>query len=119
MPAGGLSRSASFAQSRHESHPFIAIWETTQSCDLVCLHCRACAKPERSPRELSTEEGKHLLDRLHAGGVTLAVLTGGDPAKRPDLVELIAHGRKLGLVMGLTPSATPLVTEELIESLAE
>jgi radical SAM protein with 4Fe4S-binding SPASM domain len=47
------------------------------------------------------------------------VLTGGDPAKRPDLVELVAYGKSLGLVMALTPSATPLVTPELLRGLAE
>lgn len=45
------------------------------------------------------------------------VLTGGDPAKRPDLLELVAHGSASGLHMGLTPSATPLVTHDLIRAL--
>ena len=36
--------------------PFVAIWETTQSCDLACRHCRAEAIDWRDPRELSTEE---------------------------------------------------------------
>src|SRR6187431_269068 len=94
--------------------PFIAIWETTQACDLACKHCRACARPERDSRELSTAEGKALLGRLAAARVPLVVLTGGDPAKRPDLVELVRHGCALGLNLGLTPSATPLVTRELI-----
>jgi radical SAM protein len=103
---------------KHDDHPFIAIWETTQSCDLVCKHCRACARPERDPRELDTTEAKRLLESFARGGVPLVVLTGGDPAKRPDLVELVAHGKSLGLMMGLTPSATPLVTPELVSELA-
>lgn len=103
---------------RHDDHPFITIWETTQSCDLACQHCRASARPERDPEELSTAEGKALLDALAAGGVPLVILTGGDPAKRPDLVDLVAHGSALGLHMGLTPSATPLVTPDLIADLA-
>ncbi len=105
--------------AKFDDHPFIAIWETTQACDLVCEHCRACAKPSRDPRELDTEEGKRLLDRFADARVPLVILTGGDPAKRPDLLELVAHGRSRGLLMGLTPSATPLVTTELIRQLAE
>src|SRR6478752_440951 len=101
-----------------DERPFIAIWELTRACDLVCLHCRAEACKDRDPTELSTQEGKHLLDRLAAGGVPLVVLTGGDPAKRQDLVELVAHGTSRGLSMALTPSATPLVTDELIRQLA-
>jgi radical SAM protein with 4Fe4S-binding SPASM domain len=51
-------------------------------------------------------------------GTPLVVLTGGDPAKRPDLVHLVRFGNMLGLHMALTPSATPLVTRELLEELA-
>lgn len=32
--------------------PFIVIWETTQVCDLACLHCRADAQPLSRPGEL-------------------------------------------------------------------
>jgi radical SAM protein with 4Fe4S-binding SPASM domain len=39
------------------------------------------------------------------------VLTGGDPFKRPDLRELVAHGSGLGLAMAVSPSGTPLATE--------
>jgi len=102
---------------KFDHHPFIAIWETTQACDLVCKHCRACARPLRDAYELSTEEGKSLLDSFADGGVPLVVLTGGDPAKRPDLLELLAHGVSRRLQMGLTPSATPLVTDELVREL--
>lgn len=105
--------------ARIDERPFIAIWETTQACDLACQHCRASARPDRSAGELDTEEAKRLLDTLADAGVPLVVLTGGDPAKREDLVELIAHGSRRGLNMGLTPSATPLVTTELIEQLGK
>lgn len=102
-----------------DHHPFLAIWELTQACDLVCAHCRACATPERSPRELDTDEGKHLLDRIAAMGTPLVVLTGGDPAKRPDLVELVRHGARAGLVMAVTPSGTALTQRPLLEQLKD
>ena len=41
-----------------DERPFIVIWETTQACDLTCLHCRACAQPIRSSLELNTDEAK-------------------------------------------------------------
>jgi radical SAM protein len=99
--------------------PFLAFWELTRACDLACRHCRACAVPARDPRELSTEEGKALLASIHAMGTPLVVLTGGDPAKRPDLVELVRHGTELGLRVALTPSATPLITPALLTELRE
>ena len=94
--------------------PFIAIWEVTQACDLACVHCRASAQPDRHPMELSTEEGKQLIDQIAALKVPVFVLTGGDPIKRPDLFELINHARNVGVRVSLTPSATPLLTREII-----
>jgi AdoMet-dependent heme synthase len=99
--------------------PFIAIWEVTQACDLACVHCRASAQPDRNPMELSTEEGKGLIDQIAALEVPVFVLTGGDPIKRPDLFELIGHARSKGVRVSLTPSATPLLTREIVVRLKE
>jgi radical SAM protein len=102
--------------TRHPFHdrPLLAIWELTQACDLACVHCRACATTERDAGELSTEEGKRVLTEVAAMGTPLMVLTGGDPAKRADLVELIAHGARAGLAMAVTPSGTGLMTRALL-----
>ena len=99
--------------------PFLAIWEVTQACDLACVHCRASAQPDRHPMELSTAEGKHLIEQIAALQVPVFVLTGGDPIKRPDLFELIGHARKMGVRVSLTPSATPLLTREIVFRLKE
>ena len=101
-----------------EHHPLLAIWEVTQACDLACQHCRACATPARDEAELSTAEGLRLLDTIHAMGTPVVVLTGGDPAKRPDLPALVAHGAARGLVMTVTPSGTPAMTDSLVAELA-
>lgn len=97
-----------------DQRPFIAIWEVTQACDLACVHCRASAQQDRDPLELSTEEGKGLIDQIAALRVPVFVLTGGDPIKRPDLFELIEHARRVGVRVSLTPSATPLLTREIV-----
>lgn len=99
--------------------PFIAIWEVTQACDLACVHFRASAQPDRHPMELSTDEGKALIDQIAAMNVPVFVLTGGDPIKRPDLFELIGHARSRGVRVSLTPSATPLLTREIVVRLKE
>ena len=46
-----------------DQSPMLVIWEVTQACDLACVHCRASALPERSPKELTTEQGYRLLRR--------------------------------------------------------
>ena len=99
--------------------PFIVIWETTQACDLACVHCRACAQPVRSALELSTDEGKRLIDEVSALKAPVFVLTGGDPLKRPDIFELVEYASSHGVRISLTPSATPLLTQEAIHKLKQ
>ena len=94
--------------------PFIVIWETTQACDLACLHCRASARPARDRGELTTAEAMRLMDTVRAFGRPLFVLTGGDPLKRDDTVQLVEYGARIGLRVALTPSGTPLMTEDVL-----
>src|SRR6266567_4049249 len=100
-----------------EQRPFLVIWETTQACDLSCLHCRACAQPKRSPLELDTDQAKRLIDEVARMEVPVFVLTGGDPLKRPDTFELIEYASSRGVRISLTPSATPLLTRGAIVEL--
>ena len=95
------------------------IWEVTQACELVCRHCRAEARPWRDEGELSTEEGSRLLAEVRRFGRPLMVLTGGDPAMRPDLCDLIRRGTDLGLRMTLTPSGTPRMTRDRVRACGE
>ena len=102
-----------------DRRPVVLIWEVTQACTLACDHCRADARPERHPNELTTEEGKRLLDQARSfGDGQLVVLSGGDPLKRDDLTELIAHGDDIGLRMALTPSGTASLTRRMASALA-
>ncbi|MFE0523922.1 TIGR04053 family radical SAM/SPASM domain-containing protein [Streptomyces sp. NPDC058954] len=107
-------------RQRHDAaeRPFIVIWESTRACPLACLHCRAEAVPRRDPRELDTAEAKELLRQVAEFGqpAPLFVITGGDPFQRPDLTELIAHGRRIGVRVAVSPSGTPTLTEERLRA---
>jgi radical SAM protein with 4Fe4S-binding SPASM domain len=95
--------------------PARVYWEITRACGLACRHCRAEAMPLADPRQLDHDSGIKLLHQL--AGVDPkphVVLTGGDPLERPDLWELIAEGRSLGLPIAVSPSATPRLTAEAI-----
>lgn len=108
---------------RHDPdvQPFIVIWEVTRACQLVCQHCRADAISQRNPAELTTAQGRALLDDLATFGPPhpLVVLTGGDPFERDDLEELVAHGTAQGLHVSLSPSVTPRLTRPTLERLRD
>jgi radical SAM protein with 4Fe4S-binding SPASM domain len=100
--------------------PLVLVWELTQACELACKHCRADARPGRHPDELTTAEGRQLLDDARAFGEgQLMVLSGGDPLARDDVVELVEYGTDLGLRMTLTPSGTASLTADRLGALAD
>ena len=101
--------------------PFTVVWETTRACDLACLHCRAEANPRRSSGELTFAEAQGLVHGIKAFGIPypLFILTGGDPAKRSDILDIIAYARGEGLRVAMTPSATPLITRDAVRRFAD
>ncbi len=118
MHGGKMSRSMPPLPDFDQA-PFLAIWETTQACDLVCEHCRASAQPDPLPGELTTEEGKGLLTQIREMGCLIVVLSGGDPLKRSDLALLVKHGKDLGLRVATIPAASDLLTREALVPLKE
>lgn len=92
--------------------PFTIAWEVTRACAFACKHCRADAQHQPDPRELSTQEGFDLIDRLAEFGSPILIFTGGDPMMRRDLFDLIAYATEKGLRCSLTPTATALPTPE-------
>jgi radical SAM protein with 4Fe4S-binding SPASM domain len=116
----GPARSESATAFVYEDAPKRVYWELTRACDLACRHCRAEAIPCRDPRELTTDEGRRLLAALRefGGAGPAVVLTGGDPLKRPDFWDLLAHGTGLGLDVAVAPSGTPLLTPDVVGRLA-
>jgi radical SAM protein len=102
----------------YDDAPRNVYWETTIACDLVCRHCRADAVAERDPCELSGDEARAMMRDIKAMG-SMLILTGGDPLKRPDLFELIAYARGIGLPVSVTPSTTPSLTSEVVSRFRE
>ncbi|MBX6342613.1 MAG: TIGR04053 family radical SAM/SPASM domain-containing protein, partial [Thermomicrobiaceae bacterium] len=91
--------------------PFVLAWELTRACNLACVHCRAEAQLRRHPLELTTEEARRFIDDVARFDVPpVLILTGGDPMRRPDLIDLIAHATERGVRTTLTPAGTPLAS---------
>ncbi len=93
-------------------------WEMTIACGLACQHCRASAISSRDPLELAGEEARALMRSVKAMG-SMLVLTGGDPLERPDLWELLAYGKEIGLRVAITPAVTPKLTRGILERMKE
>jgi radical SAM protein len=102
-----------------ERAPFLVIWETTQACALACRHCRASARPDRDPLELSTDEGKKVIEETAFMGTPILIFSGGDPVNRPDLLELIRHAKTYRLRAATIPAATDCLTYDLVRNLKD
>lgn len=113
FPARFAAQQARFT---YDQTPMLVYWESTQSCALACIHCRAAALAARHPDELSTQEARALFDQIAAFGSKPPhlVITGGDPLRRPDLFELIDYGHSLGLAISVTPAGTAALTPEVV-----
>jgi radical SAM protein with 4Fe4S-binding SPASM domain len=97
--------------------PFIAIWETTQACDVACLDYGDWTQPEADPLELSTREAEQLIDEVAELRPPIFVMTGADPLKRADLYQLIRHAAVRDLHPVVVLPATPLLTRDAIAEL--
>ncbi|MGO9335701.1 MAG: TIGR04053 family radical SAM/SPASM domain-containing protein [Acidimicrobiales bacterium] len=88
--------------------PRLVFWETTKACPLACVHCRAVAQRDPAPDELTTEEGKAVIDELAGvpGPTPVLILTGGDCLQRRDLDELTAYAQSSGVPVAVSPSVS-------------
>ena len=85
------------------THP---VWEVTAACNLQCIHCHLAAG-KRSENELTTAEGKRLLDQLaQVSEFRMMAFTGGEPLIRDDLFELLAYSQALGFSNTMATNAT-------------
>ncbi len=101
--------------------PVSVMWESTIACGLKCKHCKASAKKNPDPRELTTDEGKKLIDQMAAFGRPYPILriTGGNALMRSDIFDLIAYAKDSGITVTIAPSTTPQMNRENITKLKE
>lgn len=103
------------------TRPLLVFWEVTRACQLACHHCRASATPGALPGELDHDEGRRLIEQVAEFGRPhpILVLTGGDCLLRPDVFDLAAYARELGLPVAMSPSVTPMLTSDAIARMVE
>ena len=84
----------------------VVVWNVTRRCNLRCVHCYAHARDQRFDNELSTEDGRRLIDDLAAFGVPVLLFSGGEPLIRPDLPELAAYAVQHGMRAVISTNGT-------------
>lgn len=90
----------------------VVVWNVTQRCNLKCVHCYAHAKDLSFKNELTTEEGKALLDDLAEFGVPVILFSGGEPVMRKDLPELARYAVGLGMRAVISTNGTLITAEK-------
>lgn len=71
-------------------------WNVTRRCNLKCGHCYRDAGAAAAG-ELTTREGRALIDEIARAGFRIMIFSGGEPLLREDLLDLVAHARTRGL----------------------
>ncbi|SDE03608.1 pyrroloquinoline quinone biosynthesis protein PqqE [Ruegeria marina] len=96
--------------------PLAMLAELTHRCPLMCPYCSNPQELTARDRELTTEQWADVFRQAADLGVLQLHLSGGEPASRRDLVELVIAAREAGLYTNLITSGIGL-TEARLEAL--
>ncbi len=96
----------------------VVVWNVGRRCNLRCIHCYSQSQDLDYPDELTTAEGKALIDDLARYGSPVLLFSGGEPLMRGDILELIGHARSKGMRAVLSTNGT-LITETLAKQLKD
>lgn len=94
----------------------VVVWNMTRRCNLKCIHCYSNSSDIDYPDELTTEEGKKLIDDLAAFGSPVILFSGGEPLLRRDLLELAQYARDKGMRAVISTNGT-LITKDIAAKL--
>ena len=95
--------------------PMAVLAEITHRCPLQCPYCSNPVEMDRASTELTTDEWKRVICEMADLGVLQIHFSGGEPAARLDLVELVRHATDAGLYSNLITSAVTLTREKVVE----
>jgi 12,18-didecarboxysiroheme deacetylase len=93
----------------------VVVWNMTRRCNLKCVHCYAQAVSTKGKDEISTEQGRAIIDDLAAFGVPVILFSGGEPLVREDLPELAQHAVDKGMRAVISTNGTLISKEKARE----
>ncbi|MCH4183891.1 MAG: 12,18-didecarboxysiroheme deacetylase [Eggerthellaceae bacterium] len=89
----------------------VVVWNCTRTCNLRCVHCYAQSEARHYDGEMTTEEGKAMIDDLAAFGCPVLLLSGGEPTLRPDMIELAQYAKDAGMRVVISTNGTQITPE--------
>jgi pyrroloquinoline quinone biosynthesis protein E len=95
--------------------PIAMLAEVTHRCPLACPYCSNPLELTRQERELDTATWADIFRQAADLGVLQLHMSGGEPASRRDLVDLVAAARQAGLYVNLITSGIGLTERRLRE----
>ena len=98
--------------------PVSILCELTHRCPLQCPYCSNPLELERASNEMSFEQWGNVLEQAVEMGILQVHFSGGEPAVRKDLEDLVAKAEQLGLYSNLITSSV-LIDEKRMKNLAE
>lgn len=93
--------------------PFAMLAELTHVCPLACPYCSNPVELTKRTDELDTDTWARVFREAAELGVLQLHLSGGEPAARRDLVELVTAAREAGLYTNLITSGVGLTDKKL------
>jgi len=91
-------------------HPILAHVIPMRRCNLACTYCNEF---DDHSKPVPFETMRTRLDRLANLGTTIITISGGEPLLHPDLDEIIAHIRRLGMLAGMITNGYLLTAERV------
>jgi len=96
----------------------VVIWNLIRRCNLTCKHCYATSTDTHFKGELDTQKIFEVIDDLKAFGVSVLILSGGEPLLHPDIFEITAYAKRQGFYVGLSSNGT-LIDESNIDKIVD
>ncbi|GGE54670.1 pyrroloquinoline quinone biosynthesis protein PqqE [Actibacterium pelagium] len=93
--------------------PIAMLAELTHRCPLACPYCSNPLELLGKDKELDTRTWVRVFNEAAEMGVLQLALSGGEPASRPDLVDLTAAAHQAGLYTNLITSGIGLTPKRL------
>ncbi len=94
----------------------VVVWNVGRRCNLKCVHCYSHSQNLEYSGELTTEEGRALIEDLARFGSPVILFSGGEPLLRKDLLDLAQLATDRGMRAVVSTNGT-LITEDLARRL--